>query len=229
MRRIYILFAGILLTFSLAAQEFTIEYNIGYGAYKMEGLSNWLENSSSFIPLKKMKVTDDFPGYITHQMNLGMEWFNLHQAGISLTYMNTVWNKAVSDYSGSVDFRMRVKGVRLAPFYRFVLPDFKEKKVRPYLQLTAGFVFNNGKIEGITISNNVRDIESESLDGLNFFIEPALGCKIRLHKMFALNVNAGYQFDLTKSFKFEGQKAATHPDWSGLRVQGGLIYYVSLK
>lgn len=230
MKQLHIIIAALLISFSVAAQELTIEYNIGYGTYKMEKLGEFMENNTaSSIPLKNMKITDDFPGYITHQANLGVEWGGLHQMGLSLGYLNTVWNKGVSDYSGSYDVRMRTKGYRLAPFYRIGLPDFRESLVRPYFQLSAGFIFNRGELEEIGVIGSSKDVESETLKGMNFFIEPAIGAKVRLHKLFALNVSVGYQFDATKKFKYEGQKATVHPDWSGLRVQGGLIYYVPLR
>lgn len=221
------LLAAFLLTVPVAAQELTIEYNIGYGTYKMDNLKEVMEKAPLSVPVKNLKVTDNFPGYITHQVKFGVEWRKLHQAGISLDYMNTVWNKGVSDYSASYNLRMRVKGFRFAPFYRFVLPDFREKAVKPYLQLTTGMVFNNGKLEEEVVSDR-KGSSSETLKGVNFFVEPAVGLTFRLHKMFALNVNAGYQFDLAKNFRYKGQKVQMAPDWSGLRVQGGLIYYIPL-
>lgn len=55
-------------------------------------------------------------------------------------------------------------------------------------------------------------IDSESLDGTNFFIEPAVGAKIRIHKKLALNINVGYDFDLTKRFRNKGQSLTIAPD-----------------
>ena len=43
--------------------------------------------------LNHVKTTDNFPGYITHQAKLGLEWRKLHQAGLLLDFMNTVGNK----------------------------------------------------------------------------------------------------------------------------------------
>lgn len=219
----------LLLALPVLAQEMTLEYNVGFGTYKMGSLKDYMGNYSPQLNVNNVKQTDNFPGYITHQAKLGIEWKKLHQVGILLDYMNTVSNKGVSDYSASYNITFRVKGLRLGGFYRFALPDFSENLVRPYLQVSTGVVLNNGKFsEGVELSNGQVDKALESLDGANFFIEPAIGAKIRLHRQFALNVNVGYEFDVTKSFKYEGQLLTIKPDWSGFRLQGGVIYYIPL-
>jgi hypothetical protein len=230
MKRYLILFLFCQLTaLSALAQELTVEYNVGFGTYKMGNLKEFMENTTPQLQVNNVKVTDNFPGFITHQAKLGVEWKKLHQAGLLLDYMNTVSNKGVSDYSASYNITFRVKGLRLGGFYRFALPDFSESLVRPYLQLSTGVVFNDGKFsEGVEFSNGLDDKASQSLGGANFFIEPAVGAKIRVHKRFALNVNVGYEFDISKKFKYEGQSLTIAPDWSGLRLQGGIIYYIPL-
>ena len=229
MIRIYIITIICLLeTLSLQAQELTLEYNVGFATYKMGDMKSLLDEAKP--SLNHVKTTDNFPGYITHQAKLGLEWRKLHQAGLLLDFMNTVGNKGVSDYSASYNFTIRTKGVRLGGFYRFALPDFSECIVRPYLQFSTGVVFNNGTVEEeVTLAERPKEIiDSESLDGTNFFIEPAVGAKIRIHKKLALNINVGYEFDLTKRFRNKGQSLTIAPDWSGLRLQGGIIYYIPL-
>lgn len=234
MKTIYILILFSLLGLcSLSAQELTLEYNMGYGTYRMNELKDWLGEASPSLPspIKNVKITDNYPGYITHQAKVGMEWRRLHQAGVLLDFMNTVGNKGVSDYSAVYSMSLRVKGVKLGGFYRFALPDFAKSVVRPYLQFSTGVVFNNGKVkEGITLTGHPESASSLSLGGANFFVEPAVGLKFRLHEKVALTVSAGYEFDLTKKFTTEesGQYVTISPDWSGLRLQGGIIYYIPL-
>lgn len=219
---------GLSVVFSLQAQVLTLEYNAGFATYKMGDMKSLLDEAKP--PFEHVKITDNYPGYITHQAKLGLEWRKLHQAGLSVDFMNTVGNKGVSDYSASYNFTIRTKGVRLGGFYRFVLPSFQESIVKPYLQFSTGVVFNNGTIEEeLTLAEKTENvIGSESLDGMNFFMEPAIGMKIRIHEKFAFNINAGYEFDLTKRFRNKGQSLTIGPDWSGLRLQGGIIYYVPL-
>ena len=120
MIRIYIItIICLLTTLSLQAQELTLEYNVGFATYKMGDMKSLLDEAKP--SLNHVKTTDNFPGYITHQAKLGLEWRKLHQAGLLLDFMNTVGNKGVSDYSASYNFTIRTKGVRLGGFYRFAL------------------------------------------------------------------------------------------------------------
>jgi len=144
--------------------------------------------------------------------------------------MNTAGKKGVADYSADYKMTFRVKGLRTGVFYRFSSFDLNNEVFAPYLQLSAGTVFNHGKYsEGIKLTEQGSDSKSQSLGGVNLFVEPALGFRIRLTCNFSLNGNIGYEYDITKRFSVEGQKAAISPDWSGLRLQGGLVYYIPLK
>lgn len=233
----WILLWGLLLGCNgvLTAQKLTLEYNFGYGTFNMQELKDFLSTTSSIesqygISLKNLKMTDDFPGHWMNQVKVGVEITPVHQVGLSLDLMNTAGQKALSDYSGYYHIRFNTKGIRLGEFYRISPNVWSTTVFRPYLMLTTGVVFNDGKYEEkLELYDLDKASDNLSLEGVNFFIEPAIGCKIRLHDLFALNVNAGYQFDLIKRFDYKGEKANIAPDWSGLRVQGGLIFYVSLR
>ncbi|MDR2916358.1 MAG: hypothetical protein LBV74_16280 [Tannerella sp.] len=220
-----ILFAGCYP--ALRAQELTIEYNFGYGTFCMKELKDYLSDltpefntgSGYEYTLKNVRITDNFPGHWIHQAKVGIEITKVHQVGLSLDFMNTAGQKAVSDYSGYYYLKFRTKGLRLGGFYRYTPPAWSTGVVRPYLMLTAGTVFNDGQVEeALEIYDLDKYGEDLSMDGVNFFVEPAIGCKVRLHESFALNLNAGYQFDLTKRFEYKGEKADIAPTWSGLRV-----------
>lgn len=211
-----------------SAQELTLEYNLGFGTFGMSKLKDALSESN--VELNHLKVTDNFPAHITHQAKVGMSFGHIHQAGIALDLMNTVGNKGVSDYSGSYNLTIRTKGTRLGGFYRIATSP-RENRFRPYLQMTAGVVFNKGEMsEKLMIRTATIQQDHLSLGGMNTFIEPAVGCKIRLWGNLALNLNAGYEIDLSKEFtnKSNLYKIGVYPDWSGLRVQGGLIYAIPL-
>lgn len=232
-RYVYIIIGALLMSsFSLSAQQFTLEYDLGYGSYRMSGLKDWMADRHASLPLQNIKTTDNFPGYITHSAKIGIAWRKFHQAGLLMDYMNTVGNKGVSDYSGSYNMTFRVKGVRLGGFYRFFLPDFAGGVVSPYLQLSTGVVLNNGKYsENLALSGRPEDSEAEAFGGANYFVEPAIGFKFRLCKRIALNLNAGYEFDVTQKFTTDksGYVVPISPDWTGFRVQGGLIYSIPFK
>ncbi len=216
---------------SMQAQEWlTLEYNFGYGTYDMGKLKDAMTPNAS--RLNNLKVTDNFPGYWIHQVKLGADFKQMHQGGFSVDFMNTVGNQAVSDYSGAYNFTMRVKGVRLGAFYRITPRSWLTKVVRPYLQLSGGVILNNGELEEkLEVNQTVMSDDQMKLNGINSFIEPAVGCRFHLLPHFDLNVSVAYEFDLTRKFKDTSGRYSTvaiYPDWSGLRLMGGLIYSIPL-
>ena len=54
----------------MQAQEFTLEYNIGYGLYNMSEMKDFLSNAAG-SSLKGVKTTDKFPGNFTHNFRVG--------------------------------------------------------------------------------------------------------------------------------------------------------------
>jgi len=231
MKRLYIFATVLVLScLSVSAQQLFLEYDLGHGSYNMSGLKDWFSAQNPSLSIKNIKTTDNFPGYMTHSAKIGMTFGRFHRAGLLIDYMNTAGKKGVADYSADYKMTFRVKGLRTGVFYRFSSFDLNNEVFAPYLQLSAGTVFNHGKYsEGIKLTEQGSDSKSQSLGGVNLFMEPALGFRIRLTCNFSLNANIGYEYDITKRFSVEGQKAAISPDWSGLRLQGGLVYYIPLK
>ncbi len=215
---------------SVQAQQLTLEYNLGYGTFAMGDLKETL--SQSDVSLNNLKVTDNFPGYIVNQAKIGLDFKQMHHTGILLDFMSTAGSKGVSDYSGSYHFTIRTKGTRLGAFYRFTPRGWQTHTIRPYLQLSGGVIFNNAELEEeLVIAKKQEHLDRMSLGGLNSYVEPAVGCRIRLLAHLDLNVSAGYEFDLTKKFTDKsGQYTAIaiSPDWSGIRLTGGLIYSIPL-
>ena len=65
MKKIIIALACMLLGITgMQAQEFTLEYNIGYGLYNMSEMKDFLSNAAG-SSLKGVKTTDKFPGWCT--------------------------------------------------------------------------------------------------------------------------------------------------------------------
>ena len=56
----------------MQAQEFTLEYNIGYGLYNMSEMKDFLSNAAG-SSLKGVKTTDKFPGNFTHNFRVGVQ------------------------------------------------------------------------------------------------------------------------------------------------------------
>ena len=234
--------------FKLLAQELTVEYNFGYGKFCMRDLRHFLSDNNSLSggrELENLKITDNFPGNWIHQMKLGVELKRSHNIGVSIDFMNTAGQKALSDYSGNYNFTYRTNGKRLGLFYRISPYSWFPGTVQPYFMLTAGVVFNDNRIvENFVVYEETLLDERMSMKGVGSFVEPALGCKIRLHENFALNLNVGYHFDLGRVIsEYEvklssvnylgmpvwGGNAYEMPTWGGLRFQGGVVFYIPLR
>ena len=69
-----LLFIAILFFFDRfgQAQSLTIEYNIGHGSYQMSDMKDILKNQ--MLPVTNAQVTDNFPGYVTQDARVGVEW-----------------------------------------------------------------------------------------------------------------------------------------------------------
>ena len=83
-----LLFIAILFFFDRfgQAQSLTIEYNIGHGSYQMSDMKDILKNQ--MLPVTNVQVTDNFPGYVTQDARVGVEW-RRHHVGFLFNYMNT--------------------------------------------------------------------------------------------------------------------------------------------
>ena len=105
-----LLFIAILFFFDRfgQAQSLTIEYNIGHGSYQMSDMKDILKNQ--MLPVTNVQVTDNFPGYVTQDARVGVEW-RRHHVGVLFNYMNTAGKNGVTDYSGSCDYELRNKGI----------------------------------------------------------------------------------------------------------------------
>lgn len=179
-----LLFIAILFFFDRfgQAQSLTIEYNIGHGSYQMSDMKDILKNQ--MLPVTNAQVTDNFPGYVTQDARVGVEW-RRHHVGFLFNYMNTAGKNGVTDYSGSCDYKLRNKGYKLGAFYHFCL--VKEKvsifTFEPYVGLSTGFVLNKvNEINRLFVESDpeVGYRKDNTFSGRNFFVEPTFGIKFSL-------------------------------------------------
>lgn len=127
-----LLFIAILFFFDRfgQAQSLTIEYNIGHGSYQMSDMKDILKNQ--MLPVTNAQVTDNFPGYVTQDARVGVEW-RRHHVGFLFNYMNTAGKNGVTDYSGSCDYKLRNKGYKARCF----LPLLSGEGKSQYLYIRA--------------------------------------------------------------------------------------------
>jgi hypothetical protein len=228
----------ILYNDALRAQELTVEYDFSYGTFCMrefKGALNDAKNTGQ--ALNSLKITDNFPGNWINQAKIGLEFKQMHQFGLSFEFMNTAGQLAVSDYSGSYKAILNASGTKLGAFYRITPKVFSGKTVRPYFLFSGGIILNDVQAsENLDVYEEKILNTKEKLTGINTYVEPAIGVKIRLHEYFAVNVSGGYQFDLSRNLKnkvrnkeIEYEDLDIAPTWSGLRFSAGVIMYISLK
>lgn len=179
------------------------------------------------LPVSNAQVTDNFPGYVTQETRVGLEW-SRHHAGVLFNYMNTAGKKGITDYSGSCNFELRNKGYKFGAFYRFrlVKEEISIFTFEPYIQFSAGVVLNKVHeanrlfIESVPTAGYLQEGHFSSK---NFFVEPAFGIKFGLCRHVALNVNIAYEWDAVKQ-NLKSRYSDFKVDWSGYRAQAGLIF-----
>ena len=216
------------------AQSLTVEYNIGHGSYQMSDMKDMLKEM--ILPVTNAQVTDNFPGYVTQDTRVGIEW-RRHHVGALFNYMNTAGKKGVTDYSGSCNYELRNKGYKLGAFYRFrlVKEEISIFTFEPYVGLSTGVVLNKVKEANslfIESDPSVGYRQENSFSGKNFFVEPAFGIKFGLCRHVALNLSVAYEWDAVKQGHPIGNAETPSTfkvDWSGYRAQAGLIFSLDLK
>ena len=202
----------------IKAQKLTLEYDLGYGDFCMR------EYKRLFYNVDKEYIKKDFPGNLIHQVKIGLEIKEIHHFGFSYEHLSTEGSQEIPNVENEP---IEIKGNKLGAFYRITPKFLMSEKLKPYFMLTAGAVLNKVNMSILT------DISGYPVTGkgtgANYFLEPALGLKIKLHPIFALNVSAGYQTDVQRNLKFDGINSPIKPTWSGLRGGVGLIVYPSFK
>lgn len=228
MKRIYtILFCLILLSDLANAQRLLIEYNLGYGTFGMSDLKGLLQGSNQ---LKGMEVTDNFPGYATHEVKVGIETGRI-SSGLLFGYQNTAGQKALADYSGEYKDIIRIKGYKTGLFARFLLTK-KDMPLSLFAQLSSGAVFNKASIKSQLSLPSLGIDKKEKIDmnSIDIFIQPTVILQYSLFKATALQAYAGYEWSPLKStLKYEGNKTNLQSDWDGLRIGMGIVTYFKLK
>lgn len=228
MKRLHFLACALLISITAFGQGFTLEYQLGYGVYNMSGMKNNLKESlQATNVLKGIKTTDNFPGYLTHDLRMGYQ-IQRHHFGILFGYMNTAGQNHLADYSGEYKYRIRNKGSKLGSFYRFYLTD--PSTFTPFIELSFGTVFTSSKIDmSLRLESTAYEQENIKLKGTNLFIQPALGFSYRFCSFASALVSVGYEWDPVTNMTMEGEKVTLEADWSGLRINAGIITYFKTK
>ncbi|MDA3853985.1 MAG: hypothetical protein PF444_07080 [Bacteroidales bacterium] len=225
------IFIALLLVFVVQAhsQEISLEYALGYGTYELEdlrGLQDWISMSSMLGDIK-LEDTESFPAHITHNIAIG-HILKQHHFGIDFSYYTTGSRLHWADYSGFYSIDMILNGYRVGGFYNYSFIK-TPSPVNLCLQLGSGIVVSNLEIkEDLTVYSNSLN-ETDKLEGIGGYIEPAFICKYRLLDRLNFLIHIGYEFDFRGVLKVDGNETYLSAHWNGLRMSGGLAFLIPTK
>ncbi len=226
MKKLIITLLAVVTVSSLQAQRIFLEYNLGYGSFGMSEMRRTLLEAESAV--KGMKITDDFPGYLTQEVKGGVS-FVRWDAGVQFGYLATGGKKSLADYSGSYKNEIRNKGYKAGIFTRYCLLG-ADYDLKLYGQLAVGAIFTRSKLTDQVVLNNagVNEKEEVKLNSMNLFVQPALVIQYHILPALAVQAQVGYEWSPYKGdMKYEGNKLAFNADWDGLRASIGLVVYLN--
>lgn len=231
--RKYILSFILILTFSVGAKaQLSVGYSVGYGSYDMDEMKRLLGSmklalSGQFSDLP-FAVADNFPGHVTHSLDLAYR-IKAHEIGLRGTYLTTGGNVAYSDYTGKYSAKLTVNGYRLGLNYRVYVPTVEvgSGMLSFYAELSPGVMFTNLKSEEYMRIFDQTQYADEELDATAtvFTILPQVGFKWDVLPSLGIHIGAGYDIQVTNSnFEYRGLRSNVKPEWSGIRINGGISY-----
>lgn len=214
----------LLLSASIKAQ-LSVSYSAGYGQYQMgdmKNLANSVIGSVSGGLGGKLKMTDNFPAYITHSGEITYQ-LNRHELGISGGYMTTGAKYAYADYSGNYNAKIVAEAYKIGLIYKYHFYDTRiaDAPFSLFLSFAPSAVLTdvNIKEEANLYEQNIHEKMKENLisSKFGFSMQPMVGCRLVLLDRLLIQASAGYDFELGARIG-PGYRV----DWSGFRLNGGL-------
>ncbi|MCD7902005.1 MAG: hypothetical protein LUH22_19770 [Bacteroides sp.] len=224
----HLLLLAALFIGAIAAQaqdfEYTVEYNLGYGDYRMSAMKDNLK--SNLTSINGYRTTDDFSGDMTHDIRAGVIFMEQHQAGLLFGYLNTAGQNHLGDYSGDIRYKIRNRGYKLGTFYRYFLVE--NSPFQPFLEGSMGTILNRSKSSYHLRVGDESISETTRMKGHNIFIQPAVGVLFKFHRHIGVQATVGYELDIIKKMHLKGDRDTkmTRADWSGLRISIGAVAFL---
>jgi hypothetical protein len=223
MRKLFLVL--LLLSYQLMqAQEWLVDYSVGYGTYHLADIKNLQTSMDGHLGLK---ITDRFPGYITHTVSIGTPSEKSYTGG-QFTYLTTGGRLHNADYSGSYKVDMILNGFRAGVFYKY-MHQTAYLPLSFYMQLSSGVTFTSLNInESLSIYSESEN-KNSNLTAMGFYIEPTVGLMYRITNWLQLTAGGGYEANLWGNLMYSGQQTTLRADWSGLRLYGGVVYTLPIR
>lgn len=228
MKHLLLLFTALLIgTFTAKAQDFTytLEYNLGYGDYRMSAMQGSLKSNLAVSAINGYKTTDNFSGDMIHDLRAGVIFMDQHQAGVLFGYQNTAGQNHLADYSGEIRYKIRNRGYKFGTFYRYFIAE--KASFTPFIEGSMGTILNYAKSTFASQIGDEATHDKMRMKGHNIFIQPAVGILFKFHRHIGAQATIGYELDVIKKMHLKGDRDTkmTRADWSGLRVSIGAVAF----
>lgn len=211
-----------------AKAQFSISYSFGYGTYKMDDMKNILTSAKEAInsqyPGLDAQIVDNFPGYITHTLDVGYR-IQQNEFGQKATFLTTGGKLSRADYSGEYEEKITLSAYRQGVFYRnyfYTSNMSNNRSLSLFGEISPSVVFTKMKTEGHTsIGNETQHMDQIHLNSTSFAILPQIGLKFNLNPHIGFLLSSGYDFNFGSGIDKLGGNTI---DWSGFRVSLGASY-----
>jgi hypothetical protein len=231
------LFAACLLFCIQVKAQITVSYSFGYGEYNMAGMKDILNsfaNTSPILPGIDLRLVDNFPGCMNHSINLSYKAGRM-EYGVRSAFLTTGGKLAYADYSGIYEQKILLRGFQEGLFCRYyfgVIPTGKKSYLTFYGELSPNVLFGQIKHElylGLQDGENMIDDDQAmyNINSASVTVMPLLGTKFFINHHIGIHLSGGYDWDiLAPQLKIKAGDYSDNatPDWSGLRIFGGLSY-----
>ncbi|WP_321514945.1 hypothetical protein [Marinifilum fragile] len=229
MKNIIITLSIILLlcnTHLLSAQSSRINFNVGYGTYKLENQKDILEQAQVY----DSKTLTSFPGNVYYSGSLEFLIKKNHLLGFNMMYLYTGGRNHIRDYSGEYKLDIQVNAIRFGGGYKTRIFENATQKLRLDLGLNVGIIWSDfNATETLAIYNYDSDSMDVSYKYAAPFAEPQLTLSYLLGKGLYITGNLGYELDINHQigwFDSDEYKRGIRTDWSGLRASVGFSYVI---
>ena len=228
MHKIKLIFILLVISFNIYSQELKFSVNLGCGSYKLEELKELQERISNEVA----EAVISFPSNIYYAASVEILFDNKHAIGLSYDYYFTGGRNHVKDYSGEYKLDIQTHAYRVGVKYMCQLTLADEFPLRIALGVQAGLVLSDLIIDESLIIHNYLDNSSDyDLKYHSLFVEPLLTVTYPISNNFALEMKVAYELDSENEFEklySDDQDHGIRCDWSGIRAQIGIAYYIDL-
>ena len=226
-----LLYLCLFFSMILNAQEWTVQYEFGYGSFELRDIKTIQDNIANVMSNYGAKSTEYFPSNYIQSAAIGC-MLGRHHFGINGAFLTTGGRVHVGDYSGKYAMDMVLSGYRLGAFYRHYMPN-KIEWFDIYAQIAPGILFSNLKMdEELVIGSQKMAEEKLKFKSTGAYIEPSIGIRFKPLHWLNLSLSGGYEFDVWGKMKqSDSNTQITYRGddkirWNGFRFYAGFMIVI---